>query len=41
MVLDTECFEKVSIFMSAKGLEKIGMFRYEMHSVDFLAIRIR
>ncbi len=27
MVLDTECMEKVSVFLSAKGLEKIGMFR--------------
>jgi len=26
MVLDTECMEKVSVFLSAKGLEKIGMF---------------
>lgn len=28
MVLDTECMEKVSVFLSAKGLEKIGMFRF-------------
>lgn len=40
MVLDTECMEKVSVFLSAKGLEKIGMFRLALFAQPFSCLFI-